>query len=934
MVWALLAVLLFEALPLPFLQVAHAADAETSAQPSVNRAVYGAEQRIGVTEQVYRAVDGEQRKKWDKLDPNIDGELVAKRTPVSKHFLMKDGTYKAVISMIDQHYEAEDGNLYDIDTAIYEESVLASVYVPLSKANARSVRSIMSQNQAKRMAGQPLFESEFKALQVPFDTTLPKRFSSGYSISKNEETLAFKPVGASNVTGMVYGKSGLLYSNAWNSTDAILQVVDNGIKETIVLKNQDAPHKFSFEVGGPLGDSLRTREFAVQPAWLVDADGKYRDVAQSLRTEKNNLYLDIEADVSGLKFPVVIDPTVILSPPMKDGCISYNLANGSFYISNDQYTYYYTNSCSINGGALYKFDLSSISSNYGWLQAVFKTDIYLGADFNTSDDESYGYSVSLQAGKALQDWNEPSSSNDKSNPVPGIQWYSNNDIPYVNRSAQASSQPLVWDVSKAIKDIKDSGVDYGFAVREIWHDYNYSPTMQIYMGYYAQLHVNYTARPSRPALVTPNGGETLNSLYTISWVPAVDEDTPQWNLQYQIQISSNGGPWMDLVPLTAPGTTSYLYNFSGATATTTSFMRIRAFDGVYFGDWNVSDGPFTILANRAPNAPSNLTPGTPWLSAPARIPGVTPALQWIFSDPDPGDSQSAFQVVVYHSSNVAVHDSGWVYSGTNVYAVPPNVMERGHVYYWLVRTKDSFGLESPFSEARYMQTNLLPSLYLTSYTDNQTLYNNVMTFTWAYNDPDGQTQSAFQVVGTRDNWASWSYNSGEIQASSSSYVTAPLALGNWSFAIRVKDEMEWSDWAYRSNISIPNLDAGPPTVPANVWITGRTGSSVTLAWSPSTDDIGVSGYEIYNGSSLIGTSASTAYTATGLSQGALYSFTVKARDVAGNVSAPSRPLQVGFGSQGSYYDMAGKLDYIILPNGQTLDYQYDANGNLIGTAIH
>lgn len=89
-----------------------------------------------------------------------------------------------------------------------------------------------------------------------------------------------------------------------------------------------------------------------------------------------------------------------------------------------------------------------------------------------------------------------------------------------------------------------------------------------------------------------------------------------------------------------------------------------------------------------------------------------------------------------------------------------------------------------------------------------------------------------------------------------------------------------------------SADSQPPTVPANVTASNVTSSSVTLAWTASTDNVGVTGYDVFNGSTLAGSSATASYTVTGLSASTAYSFTVKAKDAAGNVSAASAPANV------------------------------------------
>jgi chitinase len=84
----------------------------------------------------------------------------------------------------------------------------------------------------------------------------------------------------------------------------------------------------------------------------------------------------------------------------------------------------------------------------------------------------------------------------------------------------------------------------------------------------------------------------------------------------------------------------------------------------------------------------------------------------------------------------------------------------------------------------------------------------------------------------------------------------------------------------------------PPTVPGNLRSTGVTSSSASLAWDASTDNTGVVGYDVYNGSALATSVTGTTATVTGLAAGTSYTFTVKARDAAGNISGPSNAVTV------------------------------------------
>ncbi|MEV4101442.1 carbohydrate-binding protein [Nonomuraea sp. NPDC049649] len=82
-------------------------------------------------------------------------------------------------------------------------------------------------------------------------------------------------------------------------------------------------------------------------------------------------------------------------------------------------------------------------------------------------------------------------------------------------------------------------------------------------------------------------------------------------------------------------------------------------------------------------------------------------------------------------------------------------------------------------------------------------------------------------------------------------------------------------------------DTQAPSVPGNLRSTGVTSSSVSLAWNASTDNVGVTGYQVYRGGNLVTTVSGTSYTDTGLAANTSYSYTVRARDAAGNLSGHS-----------------------------------------------
>ncbi|MEU0093730.1 proprotein convertase P-domain-containing protein [Kribbella sp. NPDC006257] len=96
------------------------------------------------------------------------------------------------------------------------------------------------------------------------------------------------------------------------------------------------------------------------------------------------------------------------------------------------------------------------------------------------------------------------------------------------------------------------------------------------------------------------------------------------------------------------------------------------------------------------------------------------------------------------------------------------------------------------------------------------------------------------------------------------------------------------------NLTLLTGDGGPgdpdseaPTTPGNPRSTGTTTDSVSLAWDASTDNVGVSGYDVYNGTTLATTVTGTSATVSGLTADTSYSFTIQAKDAAGNKSKQS-----------------------------------------------
>ncbi|GAA1360470.1 fibronectin type III domain-containing protein [Catellatospora chokoriensis] len=174
---------------------------------------------------------------------------------------------------------------------------------------------------------------------------------------------------------------------------------------------------------------------------------------------------------------------------------------------------------------------------------------------------------------------------------------------------------------------------------------------------------------------------------------------------------------------------------------------------------------------------------------------------------------------------------------------------------------------------------------------------------------------------------------GHPQYFQTSVDLAAVPQGSYQWVLRVKNPLETVDtdakklrfanttqnadgWLGMGAVTVGTGGGGDttaPSVPTGLTSTGQTSSSVSLSWSASTDNVGVTGYEVFRGSTLVGSPAGTSFTDTGLTASTSYSYTVRARDAAGNRSAVGNTVTVSTTSGG----------------GTPTGYEAEASGNAL-----
>jgi endoglucanase len=123
-------------------------------------------------------------------------------------------------------------------------------------------------------------------------------------------------------------------------------------------------------------------------------------------------------------------------------------------------------------------------------------------------------------------------------------------------------------------------------------------------------------------------------------------------------------------------------------------------------------------------------------------------------------------------------------------------------------------------------------------------------------------------------------------------------------------------------------DSTSPTKPAGLASSAITSTSATLTWQAATDNVGVTGYDVYNGTTLVASNVQGATVAlTTLLCGTSNSLTVRARDAAGNYSVPSN----AFAIVASACPTVATLAYTDALELNWADWSYTATRNFLNT---
>jgi hypothetical protein len=278
-------------------------------------------------------------------------------------------------------------------------------------------------------------------------------------------------------------------------------------------------------------------------------------------------------------------------------------------------------------------------------------------------------------------------------------------------------------------------------------------------------------------------------------------------IYYQIRkITYDGSAWGSIVDITAQ---------TSANATSPAAMAAEVGDiiGYIWMDAEDSDVKFDkIVLNVAPLAPTGLIC--------SNFDATTDAIfSWTYNDP--GDTQTAYQLIVYKvSDGSTVKDTGKVVSANSNYTLSANTLTNGNQYQWKVKTWDSLDLDGPYSALQTVTVAAAPSVSVTYPTG--IIPTSSVTATWTVSGG----QAKYQVVLT-DSSDTVLWDSGQISDANARSKTVTYDLSNstnYKITVQVWDSSEIASAIVTQQFTTSF------TVPVTPTITATAGTSyITVA---------------------------------------------------------------------------------------------------------
>ncbi len=408
-------------------------------------------------------------------------------------------------------------------------------------------------------------------------------------------------------------------------------------------------------------------------------------------------------------------------------------------------------------------------------------------------------------------------------------------------------------------------------------------------GVYPFLVIDTTA-PSTPGAISSS--QVTDRSLKLSWPASTDNVGVAG-----YQVFRNGS--------LAGTTTTASYSDNGLSPSTSYSYTVLAYDAA--GNQSASSGATSVTTQPA----DTVAPGAPGQPAASAITSSSLTLTWTAASDNYGVAQYLVLrdgVQVGSTAALTFNDS----------ALAPST-----AFSYTIKAQDAAGNTSAASSARSVTT----------------LAGNVATV--YYHLPSGWTMANIHYAPTGGTWTTvpgvamqsacsgWVRHTANLGSTSGMQAVFNNGAGNW-------DNHGGGNYALGAGIS--NVDGGAvstgtnpcdvdttaPSAPAGLTGQAIDANTVSLAWTASTDNIGVSGYHVLRNGQQVSAVTGTSYTDSTAAPATSYSYTVKAYDAAGNTSPESGALAVTTTPAGGN---AATVYYRNTANWNTVNIHYAPNGD-------
>lgn len=249
---------------------------------------------------------------------------------------------------------------------------------------------------------------------------------------------------------------------------------------------------------------------------------------------------------------------------------------------------------------------------------------------------------------------------------------------------------------------------------------------------------------------------------------------------------------------------------------------------------------YTFSKTNAPPVAKAIEP-TGDLANIAITPTVNPTFVYRFEDSDPGDIQTAMQLIIEDTNGNTIHDSGKKQTAQSFYQLPESEkLEWGTRYKWKVRVWDKFDIPSEYSFPEFFLPNRPPNVSNlrpgSNEKDKPEGASLTPTFEWDFEDLDLEAQAAYQLIVRTTETDAEIYNTSKINRAVKEHTIPDFVLseGTAYYAqVTVWDPNGLSGKSEKAYI-VTNATPTPPllTTPINNY---RTTLQPTLSGIVGTD---------------------------------------------------------------------------------------------------